>query len=63
MIDMKIEGSSKASKQMKVTIIQRVAKLLNLSAGDTVTYLTHSGNIIIKKQSDINITNEIETEE
>lgn len=62
MIDMKILGSSVASEQMKVTLVKRVAQLLDMSPGDTLAYLVHSGNVIIKKQSDIDITNENEKE-
>lgn len=51
---MKIIGTSKVAAQKKITLIESVAILLNITIGDRIAYLkSTSGNIVIKKLSDI----------
>ena len=51
---MKIEGISSVAAQNKITVIAAVAKLLNIKQGDEIAFLKNSsGDIIIKKLSDI----------
>jgi hypothetical protein len=53
---MELIGLSKVSAQKKVTVVDQVAKYLNLLDGDTLAYLkTDDGDIVIKNRADINI--------
>lgn len=49
--------TSKIYSGNKTTIIEEVAKLLNLKPGDKLAYLkTEAGTVIIKNMSDVEIT-------
>ena len=51
---MKIIGTSKVAAQKKITLIESVAELLKITIGDRIAFLkSASGDIIIKKLSDI----------
>jgi bifunctional DNA-binding transcriptional regulator/antitoxin component of YhaV-PrlF toxin-antitoxin module len=51
---MKFIGISKVAAQKKITLIESVAESLKITIGDQIAFLrTTSGDIIIKKLSDI----------
>ena len=51
---MKIIGTSKVAAQKKITLIESVAESLKITIGDRIAFLkSTSGNIVIKKLSDI----------
>lgn len=53
---MKIIGTSKVAAQKKITLIEYVAELLNITIGDRIAYLeSTSGDIVIKKLADIEL--------
>jgi len=56
MVIMKIIGTSKVALQNKITVIENVAKLLMIKHGDEIAFLrSTSGDIVIKKLSDVEI--------
>ena len=51
---MKFIGISKVAAQKKITLIESVAESLKITIGDQIAFLrTTSGDIVIKKLSDI----------
>lgn len=54
---MKIIGTSKVAAQNKITLVEPVAGLLKIQQGNVLAFLQNtSGDIIIKKLSDIEMT-------
>lgn len=55
-ITMELIGTSKVADQNKTTIIENVAKILKIQKGDMLAFLQlKSGDIIIKKMSDVEL--------
>ena len=51
---MEIIGTSKVAAQKKITLVESVFGILNVAIGDRIAYIKNtSGDIIIKKLSDI----------
>lgn len=51
---MEIIGTSKVAAQKKITLVESVFGILNVTIGDRIAYIKNtSGDIIIKKLSDI----------
>lgn len=51
---MEIIGTSKIAAQKKITLVDSVFSILNATIGDRIAYIKNtSGDIIIKKLSDI----------
>ena len=51
---MELIGTSKVAAQKKITLIESVAKTLNITIGDRIAFLkSASGDVVIKKQSDL----------
>lgn len=53
---MKILGTSKVAIQRKITIIEQVAKQLDIVTGDHIVFLKSDlGDIVLRKMSDIEV--------